>query len=508
MSEEGDSNLSYPTGLYSSPIVDRNPSPPPTSKSQEADDDELNAEICIGGTVFSKHWVFTTLMKLIKEVDKEEVLGVKEDDKCNESKEDVQDKKDCDTKVEKTCSVVDTVTSTSTSGCHASPTLTPSSVESSTASPCPAALPSSSTSPIDIDEEIENELCKLWDMSMNQDVAVFLHEWKTEDILVGVIAKTNAPRATEICIGILANMACNEDIVIDMSKKERFIEVVLALLECTDPPTLVETTRLIYSCISNSTAASYWLSVLKTDPAIYDTMCFVLQSSTNGDLLHNMSDLVDKLLDMDDELLEMWSSSTLLLAICEAIQQVRKPRPKTLEYLLHSLQLLSTTEKGVESIGENGSTVCPLISDSLHAICSEESVTLVGRETELAAAVSVLDTLITSKSNGIKYLQSNEGITSDLLVILNEIKPILRRPSSTSSSLAAADEEQMEKRKAKTLQNVIVNLMSTVLKTRDGNTIICNQLKKCPRNHVKTLKGTLKRKGVDDDIIQTLEWEL
>jgi len=42
--------------------LDRNPSPPP----ELAENRELLSAECIGDTAFSKHWLFTTLIKLIK----------------------------------------------------------------------------------------------------------------------------------------------------------------------------------------------------------------------------------------------------------------------------------------------------------------------------------------------------------------------------------------------------------------------------------------------------------
>lgn len=44
-----------------SPVMDRNPSPPPNAGDGEEDGD-LDA---IGDTVYSKHWLFSTLTRLI-----------------------------------------------------------------------------------------------------------------------------------------------------------------------------------------------------------------------------------------------------------------------------------------------------------------------------------------------------------------------------------------------------------------------------------------------------------
>ncbi len=51
---------SSPYGTQS-PVLDRNPSPPPDTADGEEDGD-LDA---IGDTVYSKHWLFSTLTRLI-----------------------------------------------------------------------------------------------------------------------------------------------------------------------------------------------------------------------------------------------------------------------------------------------------------------------------------------------------------------------------------------------------------------------------------------------------------
>ena len=47
---------------HESPRWDRNPSPPP----EIAENEELLKAESIGNTAFSKHWLFTTLIKLIE----------------------------------------------------------------------------------------------------------------------------------------------------------------------------------------------------------------------------------------------------------------------------------------------------------------------------------------------------------------------------------------------------------------------------------------------------------
>lgn len=45
-----------------------------------------------------------------------------------------------------------------------------------------------------LDEEIENEICRVWGMSMDENVALFLQEFNAPDIFMGVLAKSKCPR--------------------------------------------------------------------------------------------------------------------------------------------------------------------------------------------------------------------------------------------------------------------------------------------------------------------------
>lgn len=154
-----------------SPVMDRNPSPPPEAAGGEEDED-LDA---IGDTVYSKHWLFSTLTRLIHMV-------------TEHSERD-------------------------------------------------------SEGQMELPDDDEEDLCRVWDMAMDKDVAGFLQEFKATEILLGVIAKSHCPRLTEICVGILGNIACFPDTCVTLSQNEDLGAVLLLLLGDTDPPTLLETSR-------------------------------------------------------------------------------------------------------------------------------------------------------------------------------------------------------------------------------------------------------------------------
>uniref|UniRef100_A0A673MQ19 Protein saal1-like n=1 Tax=Sinocyclocheilus rhinocerous TaxID=307959 RepID=A0A673MQ19_9TELE len=197
---DGDSCGSSTAG---SPVMDRNPSPPP-------EEDETEEADAIGETVYSKHWLFSTLTRLIQMVTDQE------------------------------------------SG------------------------PSDSS--VELTDDLEEDLCKVWDMAMDKDVAVFLQEFKAQDILLGVIAKSRSPRLTEICVGILGNMACFHDTCVII---QLLFSVLLLLLGDNDPPTLLETCRLLLTCLSQPDVAPLWLERIRQQPAVCCSLCFIMSSSTN-----------------------------------------------------------------------------------------------------------------------------------------------------------------------------------------------------------------------------------
>nr|XP_046251132.1 protein saal1 isoform X2 [Scatophagus argus] len=328
---------SSPTGIQS-PVMDRNPSPPPdTSDGEEALD-------AIGDTVYSKHWLFSTLTRLIhmvaehSEVDSEGQMQLPDDD--------------------------------------------------------------------------EEDLCRVWDMAMDKDVAGFLQDFKATDILLGVIAKSRCPRLTEICVGILGNIACFPDTCLTLSQNEDLGAVLLLLLGDTDPPTLLETSRLLLTCVSQKDVCSLWLQRIRQQTSVRYSLCFIMSSSTNIDLLEKVGELVDKLFDIDEELMKSWitaqpsgveddGESHLNVASCllEAAKQLRSESPKGLEVYLHALQLLTTIDEGIQTFAAPdgpGKAVWDFVCDVVcEDLCQPNDlpVVLQERESILVLTFAVLQAL-------------------------------------------------------------------------------------------------------------------
>ncbi|XP_077787264.1 protein SAAL1 isoform X1 [Podarcis muralis] len=283
--------------------MDRNPSPP----SSNDDEEDVVPGDSIRNTVYSKHWFFSVLTKLI------EVVSSKEDEsELNNVEEQVE-----------------------------------------------------------LNEELENDICKVWDMSMDKDVALFLQEFNAPDIFLGVFAKSKSPRLTEICVGILGNMACCQDVCLSISKHENLGQMVLQRLCDSDSPTLLETSRLLLTCLCHSEVANIWVERIRQSPSVYDCVCFIMSSSTNVELLVKIGEVVDKLFDLDEELMLNWIKKgscqsveqpaddspdelpnfKIVPCLLEAIKQICTDKSSEgLDVYMHILQLLTTVDEGVQAI--------------------------------------------------------------------------------------------------------------------------------------------------------------
>ncbi|KAB0402079.1 hypothetical protein E2I00_015402, partial [Balaenoptera physalus] len=203
---------------------------------------------------------------------------------------------------------------------------------------------------MELDEEMENEICRVWDMSMDEDVALFLQEFNAPDIFMGVLAKSKCPRLREICVGILGNMACFQEICVSISSDKNL------------GPS--------YSAGNKQTeVAIVWVERIREHPAIYDSICFIMSSSTNVDLLVKIGEVVDKLFDLDEKLILEWIRNgavqpldqpqedseqqpvfRIVPCVLEAAKQVRSENPEGLDVYMHILQLLTTVDDGIQAI--------------------------------------------------------------------------------------------------------------------------------------------------------------
>ncbi|XP_063927839.1 protein SAAL1 isoform X2 [Zophobas morio] len=125
-------------------------------------------------------------------------------------------------------------------------------------------------------EEVENNLCFLWDMTEDTDVCKYLFQASYPKLACSAIDNYTEPRFIEIVVGIFANLLCSK---CEKNVTEEEIKTVLNLLSSNDPYILIQVMRFIH-------AASFLVDKWEFfEEEHLDRFDFILASSTNKELL-------------------------------------------------------------------------------------------------------------------------------------------------------------------------------------------------------------------------------
>jgi len=98
----------------------------------------------------------------------------------------------------------------------------------------------------ELDENIEEKMMTLWDISVEEDVSKFYLEYGVIDFFVELFSNPNL-RVKEISMGIVSNMVYHESTFSSIMDKDSCLELTLKLLEEKDSPTLLIVFRCLHS---------------------------------------------------------------------------------------------------------------------------------------------------------------------------------------------------------------------------------------------------------------------
>uniref|UniRef100_A0A8C5SIH3 Serum amyloid A like 1 n=1 Tax=Laticauda laticaudata TaxID=8630 RepID=A0A8C5SIH3_LATLA len=296
---------------------------------------------------------------------------------------------------------------------------------------------------MELDEEMENDICKVWDMSMDK----------------------------EICVGILGNMACCQDTCLSISKDENLGQIVLHHLCDSDSPTLLETSRLLLTCLCQSEVANIWVERIRQSPSVYNCFCFIMSSSTNVDLLVKVGEVVDKLFDLDEELMINWIKKDscpsveqptddspddipdfkILPCLLEAAKQVCSDNSEGLEVYMHILQLLTTVDEGIQTIvksSDRGKETWSLLYNLFcNELCQPDDPPIIVQEqkTLLASILSVLLAIFASQTNQ-DYVKMgrNLALIDSVIRVLQNMDECEKRSTDSSKKSQTEECEKLE----------------------------------------------------------------
>uniref|UniRef100_A0A1A9V2S8 Beta-catenin-like protein 1 N-terminal domain-containing protein n=1 Tax=Glossina austeni TaxID=7395 RepID=A0A1A9V2S8_GLOAU len=138
------------------------------------------------------------------------------------------------------------------------------------------------------EEEMEKDLCTLWDMTLDADMIEYLLKQDVLTLFAEVIKATNDKRLTEILVGILANMCDLKKTRDDLCLQEsQLVEVLLDLSGCLDALTLQQLMRLwaVIFVKSPTEHIEKWYDLVCKDGQFIENICFILNNAINHKVL-------------------------------------------------------------------------------------------------------------------------------------------------------------------------------------------------------------------------------
>uniref|UniRef100_A0A1B6MPX7 Protein SAAL1 n=1 Tax=Graphocephala atropunctata TaxID=36148 RepID=A0A1B6MPX7_9HEMI len=209
-------------------------------------------------------------------------------------------------------------------------------------------------------EDLESDLCILWDMTATPAVVLFLMKHDCLSLLATLIQSTSNPRLVEILVGIMGNMCCVREARAAVSEDARLYSVLLQLLTCLDPQTLVQLSRCLQSFTwdllredATLAADQHWLEQQVVSGHLSSSLAFILSSSVNEELLMAILDLLNTLCgleindkdysryfstaEMTDGMLECWNQ---LFRSCQEGSKFEFSNKKQEKTALHWVSVL------------------------------------------------------------------------------------------------------------------------------------------------------------------------
>ncbi|XP_017469773.1 PREDICTED: uncharacterized protein LOC108361629 [Rhagoletis zephyria] len=147
-------------------------------------------------------------------------------------------------------------------------------------------------------ECFENDLCSVWDMTIEEDVVLLLLEHNVLELFAHCINATEDKRLVEILVGILGNMCNFKEAREALVENNNLVQILLGLTSCSDSLTLLQLTRLLSVVLihADRAAALQWYQRICTCPDFVKNITFILNNSINEQLLRQTIETLNAIL--------------------------------------------------------------------------------------------------------------------------------------------------------------------------------------------------------------------
>ncbi|CAL1541753.1 unnamed protein product [Lymnaea stagnalis] len=154
---------------------------------------------------------------------------------------------------------------------------------------------------VDMEEELQNEVGVLWDMTSNVEVCQYLHSIGAIESICYVITNSRCPRASEMCVGMLANMITHKDLWDILKEDANLFDLLVELLTNTDQPVLLEVTRFFNTAMCHQDNGFCYSRLCDSGQQVTSELVRILSGSTHADLLKQAAELTFNLMYSDED---------------------------------------------------------------------------------------------------------------------------------------------------------------------------------------------------------------
>lgn len=178
-------------------------------------------------------------------------------------------------------------------------------------------------------KELENQLCILWDLSAEGEVVSHLMSHDFPKIAKNILESYDEPRLIEIILGIIGNICCNNEAIDTIGSDRDLVTQILNRLIINDTPILIQLLRIFHLITwrIRGDPQSNWVAHFMECEFFGDTIIFILNSSTNDNLLMIAMNLLETISHIslphkDSFLAKLFKIDILIHALLESFMQI------------------------------------------------------------------------------------------------------------------------------------------------------------------------------------------
>ncbi|CAA7394090.1 unnamed protein product [Spirodela intermedia] len=216
--------------------------------------------------------------------------------------------------------------------------------------------------PLVVEDVWEDCGCIIWDLAANREHAKFMVDNFLLDVLLMTLSVSKSARVTEICLGIIGNLACHDVLRNAINSTPGLVQTVAEQLTLNDTACLCELCRLLTISLQGEYFIS-WVEALSPE-YVLQRVLWIAENTLNLQLLEKVMELLLAVVSREEVANILLPSLTKLglsdlfvsLLSCEVSRQRdehKLERVSVMDLILQSIEVLSTVDHYSQQISSN-----------------------------------------------------------------------------------------------------------------------------------------------------------